>query len=78
MCFSNHSLFSNPFSHVGGILLTPNLQPKRAPAVAPFVSASPAYVRYEKFDFKNIFFDRFIFKKFGESFFAVVIKIRNF
>ena len=42
MCPSSHFLWHKPSSHVSGKHFTPNLQPNKAPATAPFVSASPA------------------------------------
>ena len=43
MCFSNHSLCNKLLNHDDGIFDIPNLQPNNAPAIAPFVSASPPY-----------------------------------
>ena len=41
ICPSNQPLCFSPLSQVGGRALLPSLQPNRAPATAPLVSASP-------------------------------------
>ena len=41
ICPPNQPLCFSPLSQVGGRALEPSLQPNRAPATAPLVSASP-------------------------------------
>ena len=54
MCPSSQSLYFSPLSQVSGRALAPSLHPNRAPATAPFVSASPPWKQHQTTERRSV------------------------